>query len=85
MASGLSPSKGAARRTIAEGGVSVNNTKVDSEEWTPRPADFLHGRWLVLRRASEISPASNASGEPFTSRARSGKGSGNNQHRAGVN
>ncbi|EUA24122.1 S4 domain protein [Mycobacterium xenopi 4042] len=50
MASGLSPSKGAARRTIAEGGVSVNNTKVDSEEWTPRPADFLHGRWLVLRR-----------------------------------
>ncbi|BBU22886.1 tyrosine--tRNA ligase [Mycobacterium xenopi] len=50
VASGLSPSKGAARRTIAEGGVSVNNTKVDSEEWTPRPADFLHGRWLVLRR-----------------------------------
>jgi tyrosyl-tRNA synthetase len=50
VASGLSASKGAARRTIAEGGVSVNNTKVDSEEWTPRAADFLHGRWLVLRR-----------------------------------
>ncbi|BCO36041.1 tyrosine--tRNA ligase [Mycobacterium heckeshornense] len=50
VASGLSPSKGAARRTIAEGGVSVNNTKVDSDDWTPRPADFLHGRWLVLRR-----------------------------------
>ena len=50
VASGLSQSKGAARRTIAEGGVSVNNTKVVDEEWVPRPTDFLHGRWLVLRR-----------------------------------
>jgi tyrosyl-tRNA synthetase len=50
VASGLSASKGAARRTIAEGGVSVNNVRVDSEEWAPQPSDFLHGRWLVLRR-----------------------------------
>src|SRR6202035_4411683 len=50
VASGLSQSKGAARRTIAEGGVSVNNNKIDDEEWVPRPTDFLHGRWLVLRR-----------------------------------
>jgi len=50
VASGLSQSKGAARRTIAEGGVSVNNTKIEDEEWAPRPTDFLHGRWLVLRR-----------------------------------
>lgn len=50
VASGLCPSKGAARRTIAEGGISVNNTKVDDEAWAPQPADFLHGRWLVLRR-----------------------------------
>ncbi|OBI48016.1 tyrosine--tRNA ligase [Mycobacterium sp. E796] len=50
VASGLSASKGAARRTIGEGGVSVNNVRVDSEEWAPRPSDFLHGRWLVLRR-----------------------------------
>ena len=48
--SGLSPSKGAARRTIAEGGVSVNNTRIDSEDWAPAPEDFLYGRWLVLRR-----------------------------------
>ena len=48
--SGLSASRGAARRTIGEGGVSVNNVRVDSEEWTPQPSDFLHGRWLVLRR-----------------------------------
>ncbi|WP_343600897.1 tyrosine--tRNA ligase [Mycobacterium sp.] len=50
VAAGLSPTRGAARRTIAEGGVSVNNTRVDDENWAPRPTDFLHGRWLVLRR-----------------------------------
>ena len=50
VASGLAQSKAAARRTIAEGGVSVNNTKIDDEDWTPQPSDFLHGRWLVLRR-----------------------------------
>jgi tyrosyl-tRNA synthetase len=47
---GLSASKGAARRTVAEGGVYVNNVRIDTDEWTPQPTDFLHGRWLVLRR-----------------------------------
>ncbi len=50
VATGLSASKGAARRTVAEGGVSVNNLRVDSEDWVAKPADFLHGRWLVVRR-----------------------------------
>jgi tyrosyl-tRNA synthetase len=50
VASGLSAGRGAARRTIGEGGVSVNNVRIDSEEWVPRDSDFLHGRWLVLRR-----------------------------------
>lgn len=50
VATGLCGSKGAARRTIAEGGVSVNNAKIDDENWAPRPTDFLYGRWLVLRR-----------------------------------
>ena len=50
VASGLSASKGAARRTITEGGVSVNNVRIDSDEWVPQASDFLHGRWLVLRR-----------------------------------
>jgi len=50
VATGLSASKGAARRTIGEGGVYVNNVRIESEEWTPRPSDFLHDRWLVLRR-----------------------------------
>jgi len=50
VATGLSASRGAARRTVAEGGVSVNNVRIDSDEWTPAPEDYLHGRWLVLRR-----------------------------------
>ncbi|OBH16808.1 tyrosine--tRNA ligase [Mycolicibacter sinensis] len=50
VSTGLSASRGAARRTIGEGGVSVNNVRVDSEEWAPQAQDFLHGRWLVLRR-----------------------------------
>ncbi|CAA0123616.1 Tyrosine--tRNA ligase [Mycolicibacterium vanbaalenii] len=50
VASGLSASKGAARRTIAEGGVSVNNVKIATDDWVPQPSDFLHGKWLVLRR-----------------------------------
>lgn len=50
VATGLSESRKAARRTIGEGGVSVNNNRVSSDEWSPQPTDFLHGRWLVLRR-----------------------------------
>ena len=50
VASGLAASKGAARRNIAEGGVSVNNVRITSEDWTPEASDFLFGTWLVLRR-----------------------------------
>ena len=50
VATGLSASKGEARRTIAEGGVSVNNVRVDGDDWVASPSDFLYGRWLVLRR-----------------------------------
>ncbi|MGQ0482946.1 MAG: tyrosine--tRNA ligase [Pseudonocardia sp.] len=48
--SGLAPSRGAARRTVAEGGAYVNNAKVADPDWTPVTGDLLHGRWLVLRR-----------------------------------
>ncbi len=47
---GLAASKGAARRTVAEGGAYVNNAKVVDEEWRPSGDDLLHGRWLVVRR-----------------------------------
>lgn len=48
--SGLCESKGAARRAVKEGGASVNNRKISSEEWTPSGDDLLHGTWLVVRR-----------------------------------
>lgn len=50
VASGLTPSRGAARRAVTEGGAYVNNAKVTDEEWKPATADLLHGRWLVVRR-----------------------------------
>lgn len=48
--SGLCKSKSEARRTIAQGGAYLNNTKVTSEEAVPTTEDLLHGRFLVLRR-----------------------------------
>ena len=50
VASGLTPSRGAARRAVGEGGAYVNNAKVTDEDWRPAKEDLLHGRWLVLRR-----------------------------------
>ncbi|QIZ33622.1 tyrosine--tRNA ligase [Saccharopolyspora sp. ASAGF58] len=47
---GLANGKGAARRTIKEGGAYVNNDKIADEEWSPSKDDLLHGRWLVIRR-----------------------------------
>ncbi len=48
--SGLSPSKSAARRAVAEGGAYVNNERVSDPEARATDGDLLHGRWLVLRR-----------------------------------
>lgn len=50
VATGLSESRGAARRAVGEGGAYVNNAKVLDEAWTPAPADHLAGGWLVVRR-----------------------------------
>jgi tyrosyl-tRNA synthetase len=49
-ATGLADSRGAARRTVAEGGAYVNNVKVGDEQWVPAADDLLDGRWLVVRR-----------------------------------
>ena len=48
--SGLVPSRGAARRMIAEGGAYVNNERVSDVDGAPSATDLLYGRWLVLRR-----------------------------------
>ncbi|MDA8310419.1 MAG: tyrosine--tRNA ligase [Actinomycetota bacterium] len=48
--SGLAASRAEARRTIAQGGVYVNNRRVKDEEQSIGPADLLHGRYVLLRR-----------------------------------
>lgn len=48
--SGLATGRKAARRTIDEGGVYVNNAKVRDDTWCPAKEDLLRGSWLVLRR-----------------------------------
>jgi len=50
VATGLTTSRSAARRAVAEGGAYVNNAKVSDEQWTPGNSDILPGRWLVVRR-----------------------------------
>ena len=50
VAAGVAPSKGAARRTIAEGGASVNNVRIADETVTFTRQDSLAGGWLVVRR-----------------------------------
>jgi tyrosyl-tRNA synthetase len=48
--SGLVASKGAGRRTIAEGGAYVANVRVTDESAVLGDSDVLHGRWVLLRR-----------------------------------
>lgn len=50
---GLEKSKGAARRTIGEGGAYVNNVRVSDVDWIPGSDDLLHGTWLVLRKGKK--------------------------------
>lgn len=53
VASGLVDSKGAARRTIKEGGAYVNNERISDVDWEPSADDLLHGSWLVLRKGKK--------------------------------
>lgn len=53
VATGLADSKGAARRTVKEGGAYVNNTRVETEDWQPAASDLLHSSWLVLRKGKK--------------------------------
>jgi tyrosyl-tRNA synthetase len=53
VAAGLESSKGAARRTVGEGGAYVNNERISEIEWTPGSDELLHGQWLVLRKGKK--------------------------------
>ncbi|WP_372699923.1 tyrosine--tRNA ligase [Arthrobacter sp. JSM 101049] len=53
VATGLSESKSAARRTVGEGGAYVNNQKFSDVDAVVEPAALLHGRYLLLRRGKK--------------------------------
>jgi tyrosyl-tRNA synthetase len=53
VSSGLSKSKGEARRTVGEGGAYLNNERVSDPDFTPSSTDLLGGSWLVLRRGKK--------------------------------
>ncbi len=69
VAAGLAASRGAARRTIGEGGASVNNVRIADDQVSFTAADAVAGRWLVVRRGSARSPASGSC--PADARSRS--------------
>ena len=50
LAEALSVSRSEARRAVKEGSAYLNNVKVTDEAQLPLEADWLHGRFLVLRR-----------------------------------
>jgi tyrosyl-tRNA synthetase len=50
IAAGVVKSRGEARRVIAQGGLYLNNRRVDDAEASLSSADLLHGRYAVLRR-----------------------------------
>ena len=51
VATGLTPSLGAARRAISEGGVYLNNQKIDSEELDK--SQLLPGNLMIIRRGKK--------------------------------
>ena len=59
--SGVVPSKGAARRAIAEGGAYLNNVRVTDPERRLEPGDLLHGRYLITRRGKHTVGAATVS------------------------
>jgi len=50
VATGLAASRGAGRRMLSEGGVSVNNNRVEDPERVMTDSDYLHGTTILLRR-----------------------------------
>jgi tyrosyl-tRNA synthetase len=50
VGTGLAKSNGDARRAIGQGGVYVNNRRIEDEDAVLGESDLLHGRFAVLRR-----------------------------------
>ena len=50
---GLSSSKSEARRLIKNGGLSINNNRIDDEKAPINPAWLIEGKYLILRRGKK--------------------------------
>lgn len=64
VATGLADSRNAARRTIGEGGASVNNVKISDPEAVLQEADFVHGHAALLKRGRRNLAAALLPGRP---------------------
>ena len=53
VAAGLFRSVSEARKTVASGGVYINNRRVEDAEQAVGGADLLHGRFVLLRRGKK--------------------------------
>lgn len=53
VSTGVSESKGAARRIVSQGGIYVNDRRATDAEAPVRRGDLLFGRYLVLRRGKQ--------------------------------
>ncbi|MDQ6926773.1 MAG: tyrosine--tRNA ligase, partial [Candidatus Eremiobacteraeota bacterium] len=51
-AAGLAPSKGAARRLLEQGGLTVSGRRLSTGERTLAEGDLLAGRYLLLRKGA---------------------------------
>ena len=49
LADALGVSRSKVRQTVRQGGAYLNNVKIVDEDARPAEADWLHGRFLVLR------------------------------------
>jgi tyrosyl-tRNA synthetase len=52
VAAGLAPSKGAARRLLEQGGLTVSGRRLSAGERDVRDGDLLAGRYLLLRKGA---------------------------------
>jgi tyrosyl-tRNA synthetase len=64
VASGVARSRREARGVIEQGGLYLNNRRVDDPDASLSPADLLHGRYAVLRRGKATQRLLRVSGAP---------------------
>lgn len=62
VAVGIADSRNAARRLIGDGGVSLNNVKMNDAEYALTAEDFLHGEVAILKRGRKFQATARRAG-----------------------